>query len=226
MVVFTPFMETWASIAGKPAEELVIPMAMLLVFTANFYMGGMRRVILTFRDAMGLYWYDRYKPIAEVIINLVVSIVLVIQIGAIGVMIGTLVSTMTTCFWIEPLVTYKYGFHRKVRHYFGLFTKYTLTTIVVGGLTYFVCHFISMGGILEVVLKIIACTVVYNGIILLLFGRTEEFKILWGETMKLIRGFIERNFKKKKEDNPEGDTEGTEDDSSQNAADNTNDNKE
>ncbi len=226
MVVFTPFMETWASIAGKPAEELVIPMAMLLVFTANFYMGGMRRVILTFRDAMGLYWYDRYKPIAEVIINLVVSIVLVIQIGAIGVMIGTLVSTMTTCFWIEPLVTYKYGFHRKVRHYFGLFTKYTLTTIVVGGLTYFVCHFISMGGILEVVLKIIACTVVYNGIILLLFGRTEEFKILWGETMKLIRGFIERNFKKKKEDNPEGDTEGAEDDSSQNVADNTNDNKE
>ena len=83
-----------------------------------------------------------------------------------------------------------------------------------------------MGGILEVVLKIIACTVVYNGIILLLFGRTEEFKILWGETMKLIRGFIERNFKKKKEDNPEGDTEGAEDDSSQNAADNTNDNKE
>lgn len=226
MVVFTPFMETWASIAGKPAEELVIPMAMLLVFTANFYMGGMRRVILTFRDAMGLYWYDRYKPIAEVIINLVVSIVLVIQIGAIGVMIGTLVSTMTTCFWIEPLVTYKYGFHRKVRHYFGLFTKYTITTIVIGGLTYFVCHFISMGGILEVVLKIIACTVVYNGIILLLFGRTEEFKILWGETMKLIRGFIERNFKKKKEDNPEGDTEGAEDDSSQNAADNTNDNKE
>lgn len=197
MVVFTPFMETWASIAGKPAEELVIPMAMLLVFTANFYMGGMRRVILTFRDAMGLYWYDRYKPIFEVIINLIVSIVLVIYIGAIGVMIGTLVSTMTTCFWVEPLVTYKYGFHRKVRHYFGLFTKYTLTTIIVGGFTYWVCHFINMGGILEVVLKILACTALYNGIILLLYGRTMEFKILWDETMKILKGWYERKFKKK-----------------------------
>jgi len=207
MVVFTPFMEAWAAIAGKPSTELVIPMTMLLVFTANFYMGGMRRVILTFRDAMGLYWYDRYKPIFEVIINLVVSIVLVLKIGAIGVMIGTLVSTMTTCFWVEPLVTYKYGFHRKVRHYFGLFTKYTLTTIVVGGLTYYLCHFIDMGGILEVVLKIIACTVIYNGIVLLLYGRTEEFKILWFETTKLLKNWYNRRFKKNADEAVEGQAE-------------------
>ncbi len=207
MVVFTPFMEAWAAIAGKPSTELVIPMTMLLVFTANFYMGGMRRVILTFRDAMGLYWYDRYKPIFEVIINLVVSIVLVLKIGAIGVMIGTLVSTMTTCFWVEPLVTYKYGFHRKVRHYFGLFTKYTLTTIVVGGITYYLCHFIDMGGILEVVLKVLACTVIYNGIILLLYGRTEEFKILWFETTKLLKNWYNRRFKKNADEAVEGQAE-------------------
>ncbi len=197
MVMFTPFMETWADIAGKPASELVIPIVMLLVFVANFYMGGMRRVILTFRDAMGLYWYDRYKPIAEVVINLVVSIVLVIKIGAIGVMIGTLVSTMTTCFWIEPLVTYKYGFHRKVSHYFGIFTKYTLTTVIVGGFTYWVCHFVNVGGILELVLKGIICVVVYNLIVLMLFCRTEEFKILWGQFTKIIKNWIERRKEKK-----------------------------
>ncbi len=192
MVCFTPFMEAWAMVAGKPSSELVIPMAMLLVFTANFYMGGMRRVILTFRDAMGLYWYDRYKPIFEVIINLVVSIILVLKIGAIGVMIGTLVSTMTTCFWVEPLVTYKHGFHRKVRHYFGIFTKYTLTTIIVGAFTYWSCSYINVGGILEVVLKAIACTLIYNSVIFILFHRTEEFKILWDTTMGLIKGWINR----------------------------------
>ena len=87
----------------------------------------------------------------------------------------------------------------KKRPLFGLpisFTKYTLTTIVVGGLTYYLCHFIDMGGILEVVLKIIACTVIYNGIVLLLYGRTEEFKILWFETTKLIKNWYNRRFKK------------------------------
>ena len=57
-----------------------------------------------------------------------------------------------------------------------------------------------MGGILEVILKILACTVVYNGIILLLYGRTQEFRILWEETMKILKGWYERKFKKNKED--------------------------
>lgn len=199
IVLFTPFMETWAWIAGKPSNELIIPMVMLIVFTANFYMGGMRRVILTFRDAMGLYWYDRYKPIAEVVINLVVSIILVLKIGAVGVMIGTLVSTFNTCFWIEPLVTYKYGFHKKVRHYFGLFTKYTLTTILVGAFTYWVCHFVNMGGILELIIKAAICFVLYNGVVFVMYFRTEEFNILWTEFVKIINNWKERRKGKKEE---------------------------
>lgn len=199
MVLFLPFMRFWATSVGREAKALEISTGMLLVFVANFYMGGMRRVILTFRDAMGLYWYDRYKPIFEVIVNLVASIILVLQFGTIGVMLGTLISTMTTCFWVEPLVTYKYGFHRNVGHYFKIFTLYTVTTIGVGWFTYRVCDFIRVGGLLEIFLKLLVCVVLYNGILLLLYGRSMEFKILWEEFWKIVRGWLDRRRQRTQE---------------------------
>ena len=199
MVLFPPFMRFWATSVGREAKALEISTGMLLVFVVNFYMGGMRRVILTFRDAMGLYWYDRYKPIFEVIVNLVASIILVLQFGTIGVMLGTLISTMTTCFWVEPLVTYKYGFRRNVGHYFKIFTLYTVTTIGVGWFTYRVCDFIRVGGLLEIFLKLLVCVVLYNGILLLLYGRSMEFKILWEEFWKIVRGWLDRRRQRTQE---------------------------
>ncbi|MBD9303224.1 MAG: hypothetical protein EGS63_00210, partial [Lachnospira sp.] len=75
LVMFNPFIGVWA---GK---DYLFPMSVVFLIVLNFYMSGMRKVTLNFRDAMGLYWYDRYKPIFEVIVNLVVSIVLVIEYG-------------------------------------------------------------------------------------------------------------------------------------------------
>ena len=51
----------------------------------NFYLNGMRQNVLAFRNALGLFWNDRYKPIIESAINLVVSIMLAKKYGIVGV---------------------------------------------------------------------------------------------------------------------------------------------
>lgn len=193
LVMFNPFIEVWAG------EDMIFPMSMVLLIVVNFYIAGMRKVTLTFRDAMGLYWYDRYKPIFEVIINLSTSLILVQRIGIEGVLLGTTISTMTTCWWIEPYVTYKHGFHKSVSHFFRSYALYTFTTILVGGFTYWVCDHFTMGGVVEIILKLITCIVVYNVIILLLYGRTQEFKELWKQAVKLMQGYLERRRKAKEE---------------------------
>ena len=43
-----------------------------------------------FRNSLGLFWYDRYKSIAEALINLIVSIILAQRFGTFGVFMGTL----------------------------------------------------------------------------------------------------------------------------------------
>ena len=48
----------------------------VFVIVLNFYMYCMRIPVNNTKEAMGLFWNDRYKPIAEVLINLGASILL------------------------------------------------------------------------------------------------------------------------------------------------------
>lgn len=95
-----------------------------------FYLGFMRKTALTFKDAYGLFWNDRYKPLVESVVNLGVSIVLGKLIGINGIFLGTIISTVTTCLWIEPYVLFKHAFHKKLHVYFGHFLKYLFVSFV------------------------------------------------------------------------------------------------
>lgn len=61
----------------------------VLILCINFFIKGMRRAVLIFKESMGLFWYDRYKALAEAILNLVISIALVTHFGVVGVFAGT-----------------------------------------------------------------------------------------------------------------------------------------
>ncbi|MCR4675346.1 MAG: lipopolysaccharide biosynthesis protein [Lachnospiraceae bacterium] len=179
-VMYNPFIEAWA---GK---EYLFPMQIVLMFNIVFYVSGMRVTTLTFRDALGLYWYDRYKPIFEIIINLSASLYLVQKIGVLGIFFGTLISTLCTGFWVEPYVTYKHGFHKPVRGFFGKYVVYAFSVLFAGVITYWICNYFTMGGWIEVICKAITCALVYNLIIFLMYFKTKDFKALWDQIMILV----------------------------------------
>ena len=139
----------------------------------------MRRSVMTYRNALGLFWYDRYKPLFESAINLVVSIWLGIQLGVIGIFIGTTVSTLTTCFWVEPYVLYKHGFHKSVLPYFLRYAVYTLVCIGAGLITWILVTLSTVDGIFGFVLQSLICVVTPNTIFLLVFCKTKEFQYLF-----------------------------------------------
>ena len=91
----------------------------------SFYLTYMRKAVLMFRDAWGLYWNDRYKPLAESIINLAASIYLTVHYGVIGVVVGGIISTLLTCFWVEPYVLFNNGIDIKLKDYFADYLKFT-----------------------------------------------------------------------------------------------------
>jgi O-antigen/teichoic acid export membrane protein len=180
IVMYNPFIEVWAG------ANYLFPMSIVLIICICFYVSGNRVVTLTFRDAMGLYWYDRYKPFFEIVINLSTSLYLVNKIGIVGIFAGTLISTFTTSWWVEPYVTYKHGFEQPVWQFFRDYFKYAITVVVVGGFTYWVCDHFTMGGIPEIFWKALVCVCLYNGIIFLLYFRTDNFKNLWTRIKNLL----------------------------------------
>ena len=145
----------------------------------------MRKSVLTFKDAYGLYWYDRYKPLFESAINLVASIVLAIPFGIAGILLGTLISTVTTCFWIEPYVLFKYGLKQPVRTYFVDYGKNTLITLISGAVTWRVCSFIPNAGILAFAEKAAVCALSANIVFAAAYCRTEEIRY-FGALVKTI----------------------------------------
>ncbi len=169
-VLFNPFIDLWLGEAFLFSQEIVCLIAL------NFYVTGMRQATLTFRDAYGLYWYDRHKPIAESVINLTVSAALAIPYGVTGIFIGTFLSTMTTCFWIEPVVLFHYGFHAPVKRYFLDYAVNTLVTVATGGAVWFLCSLLPGSGMVLFCEKAALCLVGGNLGYLLAYHRREEFR--------------------------------------------------
>ena len=90
-------------------EEYLFSMTVVVIIIAEFFISGLRQMGLQFREALGLFWHDRYKALAEAIINLVVSLILVRRFGVAGIIGGTIISSLLTCVWFEPYVLMRYG---------------------------------------------------------------------------------------------------------------------
>lgn len=81
-----PFITIWL---GK---DYVMSRGILFVSVITFYLKGINSGIDIAKNAAGLYYPDRYVPMFEAVLNLVLSIFLANRIGLLGVLIGTLVS--------------------------------------------------------------------------------------------------------------------------------------
>lgn len=170
MVLLNPLIILWLG------ADLLLPAECVFFIILNFYMTGMRKSVLTFKDALGLYWFDRYKPVFESLINLGVSIILAQRIGLVGIFMGTFISCMTTSFWIEPYVVYRYGFETFSGNYFKRFACYTFSILLAGLITAWLCKYIMGGTIFHFAGKLFVCIVIPNLIFFLLFRKTKEFQ--------------------------------------------------
>lgn len=170
VVLFNPFISLWLG------ADYLFSMPIVLLIVLSFYVTGMRQSVLTFREAMGLYWYDRHKPLFESAINLAVSILLAKPFGIVGIFIGTVVSTLSTCTWIEPYVLFRHGFGAPVGKYFVRYALNTLLTAFAGAATWCICTLLPQTGFGSFIIKVLLCCVIPNLFFLFVYGKTSEFR--------------------------------------------------
>lgn len=160
-------------------EEYSFGFPTVLMIGLNFYVVGIRKVPLTFKEAMGLLWNDRYKPLIEAALNVVVSVLSIRMMGIAGIFFGTIFSMAATSLWVEPLVLFRHGFERS----WGEFWRNTFIYFFFSGgliaLTHFVDLQLPLTGWTEILVKTGVCLLLPNGIIALCFCRTSEFTDLF-----------------------------------------------
>ena len=101
------------------SADLVIEKSVSFVITLNGFVQFMRSGVLLFRDATGTFYYDRWKPLAEGLANVVLSILFVKWFGVLGVIAATVVTNLLICHIVEPYVLYKYAFGISPRTYYA-----------------------------------------------------------------------------------------------------------
>lgn len=105
---------------------LELDRTIVYIITLNNFIQFMRRATLMFRDAAGLFYYDRWKAFAEGIFNLVLSIafariferIMGNEFAVAGVLVATIVTNIFICHVVEPYVLYKHGFHTSVKKFY------------------------------------------------------------------------------------------------------------
>lgn len=173
--------------------SFVMDNKILFMIILNFYLLGMRKTTLTFRDAFGLFWQNRYMPIAEAGINLVISLVLVTKYGITGVLVGTALSTLLLPWWVEPYVVFRHGFKTSLVEYWKQYWSYTIVTSAAVVITWRVCKIIPWERSLGLlVIKALICLAIPNAFYMLLYRKKEEYKY-FKEFMLKMKGEIMKN---------------------------------
>lgn len=176
-----PFVSLWLG------DDYLLPMSTVWILTIVFYLNGVRNTALVFRDAAGVFYHDRYKALIESAVNLLVSIPLTIFLGVTGVKLGTMISLLSTSFWIEGYILYKYYFKKSMKKYYLKQLQYACVFAVASILTNQLCLMIEDNGIFAFCLKGFVCMVVPNVIFCVLFLKTKEFGYYKNMAVRILK---------------------------------------
>lgn len=124
--------------------DRILPMSTVLLYCFNFYLSNMRQLLLTYKTSLGLYWYDRKRPILEALVNLIASIILAKIMGLNGIILGTTISRLFVNFIIEPRIVFHRGLGRSTVSYYLDSLNSFLTTSAILAITIPIINLINV----------------------------------------------------------------------------------
>lgn len=183
-ILYDHFITLWIG------EAFTLSKVLVFLICIRLYLFGLRQVNLRFKEAMGLVWQDRYKPLIESLINLFVSIVLGKYCGIAGIIWGTIISSLLTSSWVEPYIVYKYGLQLNPIKALVTHIKYFVAFAFATSVTYFVSSFFEISFI-GFILRGFIVVIVYNISFGICFIKTDEFK----DALNMIKGLMLKRCK-------------------------------
>lgn len=160
--LYQPFMKIWVG------ESNMFSMVLVLLMCMYFYSLKTGDIVAVYKEAAGIYWEDRKRPIVESIINLILNIFLVKCIGIYGVVLSTIISIVFVNIPWSAYILFRTYFKHSMKIYFKKILLNCLILFFTMGITFFACSFVKSAGILELIIKTLVCIVIPNVIFILI----------------------------------------------------------
>ena len=182
MCLFQPFIKWWMG------ENALLPLSCVILFAVEFYIYEMVVLCVTYKDAAGIWHEDRFRPLIGAVINLCLNIILVKPMGTAGVILATVVSFAIINFpWLIHNI-FSIIFKRSSKEFVLIVLKYSVITLVATMVSYFLCNFFRMDGLIGLIINGLICLLVLNGLFFICVYKTTEFS----HAKRLILGKLKR----------------------------------
>lgn len=179
-VLFDDFITLWLG------EQFLLSKWVTLLIVLNFFIPGMLSHITSFRDTTGLFRKTQYIVMITAVLNIVLSCIFGQVWGMAGILLAAVIARLSTNFWYEPYALCKYYFNKPSSPYFKKQLYYAVLLVGSGALTYLIELSIREVTLFTFIVKLAICLLVPNIIYFIALKRTEEFKYIYDNSIRLF----------------------------------------
>lgn len=187
LLLFQPFMKIWMG------EDKMLSMGMVVLFCLYFVIFMYNKLFNVYKDAAGLWYEDRFRPLVTSLANLGMNLCFIRCIGLYGVIASTVLSIL--CIGIPWLLRnlFQLLFHRSAGQYLKELGKYVAVTLASCGISFFLTRGLYGEGLIGLVLYGIVAVAVPFCMYLIIFRKNAYFK----ETINLAKRLLAMPHKAK-----------------------------
>ena len=169
-----------------------MPFSSALLICILFYISNIKNLFGTYKSSLGLYWYDRYRPLITGISDFILSIILGKIIGFDGIILGTIIAYTVIDLWVEPLIIFHRGFHASSRKMIAtLMLRLVFVILLMLGTSY-ITSLLPGKGLLNLALIFVVSTLITGAIFFVVYHRNKYMIGAYKAAKKYIIG--KRNY--------------------------------
>lgn len=169
LCLFQPFMKLWVG------EKLMLGFYAVISFCIYFFLYELNHLLITYKDAAGIWHEDRFRPLITALTNLILGMIMIQFWNIYGVLFSSVLSMLLVGM---PWLLYNLFtvlFKRNPWEYIRKLIKYTVATALVCTVTFQICNALPKEGILWFIVNGVVCCSVSNLLFLIIYCRMEEF---------------------------------------------------
>ena len=118
-------------------KNLILGNDAIFAITLNMFITHMMQAIQVFKDASGIFWYGKYRPLFTCILNVFFSLILVKSHGIAGVVFATALSRIFTTVWFDPYLVFRHAFNKNTKKYWMKYFYYVFIIVISLIVTHF-----------------------------------------------------------------------------------------
>lgn len=184
LCLYQDFITLWI---GK---EYLLSFSVVVLMCIYFYSLEIGNVTAVYREASGIWWQDKFRPIIESIVNLVINVALVSIWGVSGVIISTIICIVFINIPWATCILFKNYFKRSPKEIFLIFLKNALIISFTSCVTFLVCKYTTffISSLWKSFLvKTIICCIIPNILMFICYYKNQEFDSM----IKIVRKMIQ-----------------------------------